>query len=478
MSERTYLELSEDGGGSHKFYEVIIEGTDVTIRYGRIGTDGTKSTKSYASPEAAKKDAQKKIRSKKSKGYEEAVMGVRKKRPITRRSITSTRSSSKKAPVLWKFNSGSGAFGIYVDDESCWIGNQAGKVFQLNQKGEVQQQFQLPDGVKCIVADEDWLYVGCDDGNVYDLTGKLPRLAYSISEDVDIFWLDINNGLLGVSDRAGTIAAINYEDEEQWSKKSSGSSGWMVRVDEAGRMFHGHSNGVTCYYGWEGGQQLWESKTGSSVLFGWREGDQVYAGTAKGANGVEQFDLEGKKVMNYKSDGAVYSCAASEDGEYVFAGDSSSSVYCWNNKGERLWKLATTSGSAYSMQYHNEKIYIVTTTGAMVCIDASPDAIEKAKAGEVPEHVDIKAPSGTVAVAQTDVLETTSDTSTGVILHCVKVGGKLRVRVLSDGYHNDWNVQFPRNLRKEGAKYRVDEVRETAQGGFYRSYGDILAVEE
>lgn len=38
MSERTYLELSEDA--SHKFYEVAVEGTRLTIRYGRIGDNG------------------------------------------------------------------------------------------------------------------------------------------------------------------------------------------------------------------------------------------------------------------------------------------------------------------------------------------------------------------------------------------------------------------------------------------------------
>lgn len=37
---RSYLELSEEGGGSHKFYEVVIEGTTLTIRYGRIGDKG------------------------------------------------------------------------------------------------------------------------------------------------------------------------------------------------------------------------------------------------------------------------------------------------------------------------------------------------------------------------------------------------------------------------------------------------------
>jgi len=36
----TYLELSEDGGSAHKFYEVAVDGTQVTIRYGRIGDQG------------------------------------------------------------------------------------------------------------------------------------------------------------------------------------------------------------------------------------------------------------------------------------------------------------------------------------------------------------------------------------------------------------------------------------------------------
>ena len=38
--ERTYLELSEEGDGSHKFYEVVLKGKQLTIRYGRIGDAG------------------------------------------------------------------------------------------------------------------------------------------------------------------------------------------------------------------------------------------------------------------------------------------------------------------------------------------------------------------------------------------------------------------------------------------------------
>src|ERR1700722_1539391 len=112
--EKTYLELSEEGEGSHKFYEVVVKGKEMTIRFGRIGDAGQSSTKTYPTPEAAKADAAKKIGEKKRKGYEEAVMGQRQKRSVTRRPVASQPSKARQGPVLWKFASGTSAYGIYV----------------------------------------------------------------------------------------------------------------------------------------------------------------------------------------------------------------------------------------------------------------------------------------------------------------------------------------------------------------------------
>ena len=467
--ERTYLELSEDTGTAHKFYEVIVDGCEMRIRYGRIGTDGQKQSKTFATEAKAKAEAAKKIKSKTRKGYAPAVMGVRKKRAITRRQITSQRSKANHAPVLWKFASGASAFGVFVDDARCWVGNERGLIYALDPDGQVQQQFKLPDGVKCIVADDAWLYAGCDDGNVYDLTGKAPYVAYAISENIDIYWLDIKDGVLGVSDAAGNVVTINHEDESQWERKSQGSSGWMVRCDEIG-VYHGHSSGVTMY-DWEDGSVIWEQRTVGGVLFGWQEESCVFAGTA--SNRVHKFTKAGEASTVYRTDAPVFSCAAAEDGKYVFAGDNCSSVYCFAADGTRLWKLATRCGSAYSMQFHNDRLYLVTTDGSLACIDASEAAIEAAKAGTVPDVRDIKAPSAAAAVAVSTTLDTTRDAAGGVVLRCSRVGGKLRVRVESPGYQHDWNVQFPRDIREEGARYVVEEVREAGRGGFYRAHGAI-----
>lgn len=475
MAQRTYLELSEDQGVSHKFYEVVVDGATMTIRYGRIGTDGSKSSKTFASEAAALKEADKKISAKKRKGYAEAVMGVRQRRSITRRVIQSRTSTARQAPILWKFDTGRAAFGVFVDDRGCWVGNEAGRVFSLDHEGQVRREFKLPDGVKCIVSDGDWLYVGCDDGNVYDLTGKLPAVAYEIDANVDIYWLDIADGVLGVADAKGSVHVFNHEDVTQWQKKSSGSYGWMVRCDDIG-IYHGHSDGVTMY-DWEDGSRIWHQNTRGSVLFGWQEPTTVYAGCSD--DRVYRFSKQGEPMGTYKCDDTVFSCAATEDGKYVFAGDSSSSIYCFAEGGERLWKLGTTAGSAFSMQYHAGRLYIVTTTGALACLDAREEAITAAMAGTVPEARNIKAAAAEPAVATATAanLERTADAGDGVVLECYEEGGKLRMRVASAGYNRDWNVQFPRNLRVKGARFVVDEVRPSARGGFYRAYGNIRRLE-
>jgi predicted DNA-binding WGR domain protein len=467
--EKTYLELSEANGGSHKFYEVIVTDAQVSIRYGRIGDKGQTQVKSYPTPEKALADATKKINEKLKKGYEHAVMGDRPSRRVTPREIVSNRSTAFLAPVLWKFASGSSAFGIFIEGDRCWVGNQSGQIFALNHAGIVQNQFRLPEGVKCIVADDGWLYAGCDNGQVYDLTGKIPRVAYNIAENVDIFWLDIKDGILGVSDDAGNVTTINHEDESQWSRNSGGSYGWMVRCDEIG-VYHGHSNGVTMY-DWEDGKLIWNQKTSGEVLFGWQEETTVYAGTSHGQ--VYRFTKKGEISTIYKCDSPVYSCATAEEGKYVFAGDNCSSIYCFNEKGDRLWKLATGCGSAFSMQFLGDRLYIVTTDGSLACIDASETAIKAAQAGTLPQTVNIKAPTAIAAAVPSNTLETTSNASQGVIVECFKEGGNLRIRVVSPGYNPTWNVQFPKDIRSEGARYLVDEVRESSRGGFYRSFGDI-----
>ncbi|MFI9200914.1 WGR domain-containing protein [Streptomyces sp. NPDC053048] len=467
----TYLELSQDGGGAHKFYEVTVDGTTVEVRYGRIGAAGQLQSSVFPTAAKAQAAAAKKIGEKVRKGYAPAVRGGRAARPVTRRQVTSAPSTARAvAPVLWRFRTGSAAFGIHIGEDRCWVGNQAGDVYTLGHDGEVLARYQLPDGVKCLVADDFWIYAGCDDGTVYDLSAKLPFAAYEIASDVDIFWLDIHEGVLNVADRNGGLTVIDHEDEYQWSRRSNGTGAWMVRRDERA-VYHGHSGGVTAY-AQDGGAELWHTRTTGSVLFGWQEAHAVYAGTNRSV--VQRLSkATGAVEADYRCDSAVYSCATAPGGRYVFAGDSSSSVYCFAADGTRLWKLGTGGGSALSMQYLDDKLYMVTTDGSLVCVDASESAIAAAQTGSVPVPLDIKSAAALPTYAPATTVATVSaPPASGIVVECVQEGGRLRVHVVSDGYDRSWNVQFPRHIRQVGARYVVEGLAPAASG-FYRVRGEI-----
>lgn len=70
MSKR-YFEFV--GGTSAKFWEATVSGNEVTVRFGRIGTQGQTQTRTLPDAEAAGRHAEKLIASKTAKGYRETV---------------------------------------------------------------------------------------------------------------------------------------------------------------------------------------------------------------------------------------------------------------------------------------------------------------------------------------------------------------------------------------------------------------------
>jgi DNA ligase-1 len=60
-------------GKSSKFWEVSINDTDVTVRFGRIGTNGQTQTKNFPSADAARNHADKLVNEKLEKGYIQVV---------------------------------------------------------------------------------------------------------------------------------------------------------------------------------------------------------------------------------------------------------------------------------------------------------------------------------------------------------------------------------------------------------------------
>ncbi|MBC8084123.1 MAG: VWA domain-containing protein [Hymenobacter sp.] len=70
-------------------------------------------------------------------------------------------------------------------------------------------------------------------------------------------------------------------------------------------------------------------------------------------------------------------------------------------------------------------------------------------------------------------LEETDTIGTGILIQCVKDKGKLRARVVSDGFDPNWNMRFPRGIREESILFVVDQVNTAPDGKSYIASGDI-----
>lgn len=100
--------------------------------------------------------------------------------------------------------------------------------------GKFVRYFRLSGGsVKCIVGDGVFIYAGCNDGSLFDLTSNTPRLmckieafgpvraklciigcdisAYAIFSRCQIFSVDIKHGMLAAADGKGQIVLVNCE---------------------------------------------------------------------------------------------------------------------------------------------------------------------------------------------------------------------------------------------------------------------------
>ena len=68
-------------GKSHKFWSIDVSGASFTVTYGKVGSDGRKSTKTFPSVAACQKEAEKLVNQKIKKGYEDGGAKVKKTNP-------------------------------------------------------------------------------------------------------------------------------------------------------------------------------------------------------------------------------------------------------------------------------------------------------------------------------------------------------------------------------------------------------------
>ncbi len=399
--------------------------------------------------------------------------------------VNREKKATNPLPILWQYTPANPAgfwkipaWGLWVNQDSCWLGNRDGWVIALSHQGAFLNQYKLPKMVRCLVGNQNRLLAACDDGYIYSLGGgQTPQLVYNARSsnrhydyEFHILALNYHHPYLLLADVYGQVTLLNSELQVVWVQKSALWRIWFLEVDER-FIYLGHSRGVNCYY-LETGKLIWKKSTTSPVLTGTIGEKFLIVGCSDGS--IYRLDFITQEITLFGNcEGSVYACTISEDAQYLFAGDYQGYFYCLTITGNPVFIKDLGIGALLALKSWQTQLYGVTTNGTLVVVDISRKAI--ADYESLPTISIISTPKIT-EFPNNSLSENIS--SQGVLVECFKQGKKLKVRVLSPGYNPEFSVHFPSKLRQEGMRYWVAEIREATQGGFYRVYGKIQPLSE
>jgi predicted DNA-binding WGR domain protein len=129
------FELSE--GTHNKFWEVAREGSSVTVRFGRIGSDGQTQTKAFDSDEKAEAELAKLVKEKTKKGYAEVGAPVAAASPKMDDEPKGKAKAPPKAAVEPSAPLAQEADGFLDAGKGYALGIRDGKLCARNPKGQI-----------------------------------------------------------------------------------------------------------------------------------------------------------------------------------------------------------------------------------------------------------------------------------------------------------------------------------------------------
>lgn len=294
---------------------------------------------------------------------------------------------SNPFPNLWEYTPPNPAgvwkvpaWGLWVNDDGCWVGNRDGWVFALSHEGEVLNQHKLPKMVRSLFGNEHTIFASCDDGQIYDLTtGKLPQSVYNARPsnryydyEFPLLALHYSSPYLLLADLYGQVTLLTSEFQIQWEEKYDLWRIWFLEFAEQ-YIYLGHSRGVNCYH-LETGKILWEKHTTSAVLTGKINGQSIIVGCSDGGiyclNQIGNVKNKQTEMIQLATcEGAVYACTISEDGQYIWASDYQGSLYCFTMKGELLSTKELGVGAFLALKIWGNNLYGVTTNGTIIAMN-------------------------------------------------------------------------------------------------------------
>ena len=188
---------------SKKFWEVSVSAKKVTIRYGKLGTDGQTSVKELGTPAEAKAHAEKQAAGKVKKGYKEAVKKVVKKKVVKKK--TAKKKTTKKEEKVMTIQ-----YNHYVDYNHA---SDASTITWTHEEKKIDDCEPFIDFIRCDENGEEYQFLYSDEG---DFVSKIDNFGAIKGNEDDEFILCYTADfcISNLDKKKKFVKALKYSDDE------------------------------------------------------------------------------------------------------------------------------------------------------------------------------------------------------------------------------------------------------------------------
>jgi outer membrane protein assembly factor BamB len=277
-----------------------------------------------------------------------------------------------------------------VNAQGIWLGVWDGQLFVVDHQGDEIQRYALPkpSHALTIVGEEPW--VSCDDGNLYDLTAKLPESIYTVRPEGDLHYHYIIWAIESCAD--GVVIADAYG--HLWRLLPDLSLGWhyhspqcwqgcWVGVD-ATQVYWGYYHGVIAF-DLQTGKEVWRVALPAPVLCGAVLDHEVIVGCSDRSlyrlaktPDLQDPDLQTQEPAVrkvYTSAGLPYTIAVTPDQSSLFVGDFTGQIEQLAINPDQdpsaydcVGRLALNGGAVTRLQIWNDRLYAGTNLGRLFAL--------------------------------------------------------------------------------------------------------------
>jgi outer membrane protein assembly factor BamB len=267
---------------------------------------------------------------------------------------------------------------LWVDDQGCWLCLRDGRIVVLNHQGDLIQQYPLPKDSRCLAVLEETPYAACQNGNLYELTGKLPQAVYDLRPLNQSYYqylilaLEAGQHHLAVANAYGYLEVLNTELRRQWQHHEPDHwQSWFLGSDQQ-TLYQGDYRGVTAY-DLSTGKRQWFQALETPVLCGLVTAEHLLIACAnRTLYRLEKVpDLKTREVSVtplYTSTDIPYCLALAEDRTSFWLGNHQGILEQLDFNGVVQAKIPLGAGGITAIQAWQEALYVTTGQGKIICL--------------------------------------------------------------------------------------------------------------